>query len=138
MIKVAGLGGSVRLAGYIPEEDLAAYYQCADLFILPTRLLEGFGLVTLEALAAGTPVLATPVAANPEILERLDPGMLLTDVSPAGITAGILAFIPRYEADRAGMRAACRKFIEENYSWAKYARGVERALLDAVSAGRRA
>ncbi|HBB65761.1 MAG TPA: hypothetical protein DCZ93_00380 [Elusimicrobia bacterium] len=135
MIKAAGLTDSVRLAGYIPEDDLAAYYQCADLFILPTRLLEGFGLVTLEALACGTPVLATPVAANPEILGRLDPGMLLEDISPAGIAAGILAFMPRYVEDRAAMRARCRRFVEENYSWAKYARAVERALLDAISAG---
>ena len=137
LIKPAGLSGSVRLAGYIPESDLAAHYQCADLFILPTRLLEGFGLVTLEALACGTPVLATPVAANPEILDRLDPGMLLADSSPAGIAAGILSFMPRYEENRAAMRLACRKFVEEGYSWAKYARSVEQALLDAVAAGRR-
>jgi glycosyltransferase involved in cell wall biosynthesis len=138
MIKDLGLSGSVRLAGYIPEEDLAAYYQCADLFILPTRLLEGFGLVTLEALSCGTPVLATPVAANPEILQRLDPGMLLNDISPEGIAAGILGFIPRYEGNRAEIRAACRRFVEENYSWVKYARSVERALFDAISSGRRA
>ncbi|OGR44988.1 MAG: asparagine synthase (glutamine-hydrolyzing) [Elusimicrobia bacterium GWA2_61_42] len=137
MIKSAGLGGRVRLAGYIPEEDLAAYYQCADLFILPTRLLEGFGLVTLEALACGTPVLATPVGANPEVLKNLDPKMLLEDISPAGIAAGILRFIPGYLENREAMRGACRKFTEENYSWVKYAKGVERALFDAVSAERR-
>jgi len=137
MIKAAGLSGSVRLAGYIPEADLPAYYQCADLFILPTRLLEGFGLVTLEALACGTPVLATPVAANPEIVGRLDSRMLLEDCSPGGITSGILGFIPRYLENRAPMRGACRKFVEENYSWTKYAEGVEQALFEAVSAGKR-
>ena len=137
MIKEAGLSASVRLAGYIPEGDLPAYYQSADLFILPTRLLEGFGLVTLEALSCGTPVLATPVAANPEILGRLDEGMLLMDCSPAGIAAGILGFIPRYLKNQVAMREACRKFVEKNYSWAKYADGVERALFEAVSAGRR-
>ncbi|MBI4351137.1 MAG: asparagine synthase (glutamine-hydrolyzing) [Elusimicrobia bacterium] len=136
LIKAAGLSGSVRLAGYIPEADLPAYYQCADLFILPTRLLEGFGLVTVEALACGTPVLATPVAANPEIVGRLDPRMLLEDCSPAGIASGILGFIPRYSADREAMRGACRKFVEDNYSWTRYAEGVEQALFDAVS-GRR-
>ncbi|MDP2864814.1 MAG: glycosyltransferase family 4 protein, partial [Elusimicrobiota bacterium] len=137
IIKSAGLSGSVRLAGYIPEADLPAYYQCADLFILPTRVLEGFGLVTLEALACGTPVLATPVAANPEIVGRLDSRMLLEDCSPAGIAAGILGFIPRYLENRAAIRGACRKFVEDNYSWTKYAEGVEQALFDAVSAGRR-
>ncbi|MDO8806551.1 MAG: asparagine synthase (glutamine-hydrolyzing) [Elusimicrobiota bacterium] len=138
MIKSAGPSGSVRLAGYIPEADLPAYYQCADLFILPTKLLEGFGLVTLEALACGTPVLATPVAANPEILGRLDARMLLEDCSAGGITAGILGFIPRYLENRSAIRSACRKFVEENYSWAKYAEGVEQALFEAVSAGKRA
>jgi glycosyltransferase involved in cell wall biosynthesis len=137
MIKTAGLSGSVRLAGYIPEADLPAYYQCADLFILPSRLLEGFGLVTLEALACGTPVLATPVAANPEIVGRLDPRMLLEDCSPAGIAAGILGFIPRYGEARGAMRGACRKFVEDNYSWTRYAEGVEQALFDAISSGGR-
>jgi asparagine synthase (glutamine-hydrolysing) len=138
LIESAKLSANVRLAGYIPERDLAAYYQCADLFILPTRQLEGFGLVTLEALACGTPVLATPVSANPEILGRLDEKLLLRDGTPAGIAAGILEFIPRYLADRAGLRAACRKFAQDNYSWEKYGEEVERALFDAIAAGRRA
>ena len=136
MIKSTGLSGSVLLAGYIPEADLSAYYQCADLFILPTRVLEGFGLVTLEALACGTPVLATPVAANPEILGRLDPALLLEDCSPGGIAAGILGFMPRYENNREVMRRASRKFVEDNYSWAKYSEGVERALFEAISSRR--
>ncbi len=137
MIKTGGLSGRVLLAGYIPEDDLQAYYQCADLFILPTRVLEGFGLVTLEALACGTPVLATPVAANPEIIGRLDSRMLLEDCSPGGIAAGILGFVPRYLENRDAIRGASRKFVEENYSWAKYAEGVEQALFDAVSAEKR-
>ncbi|MDA8243780.1 MAG: asparagine synthase (glutamine-hydrolyzing) [Elusimicrobia bacterium] len=137
MIAEAGLEGHVRLEGYIPEADLPAYYQSADLFILPTRLLEGFGLVTLEALSSGTPVLATPVAATPEILGRLDKGLLLKDATAGGIAEGILAFIPRYVKERYGIREACRRFAEDNYSWARYAESVERALLDAVAAGRR-
>lgn len=136
LIAEAGLADHVRMEGYIPEMELPAYYQCADLFVLPTRLLEGFGLVTLEALACGTPVLATPVAANPEILSRLDGEMLIKDASPEGIAAGILGFIPRYLAGKRALRAACRRFVEENYSWARYAGEVEKALLGAVSAGR--
>jgi glycosyltransferase involved in cell wall biosynthesis len=63
-----GLGGHVRFLGFVPEARLAAHYQAADFFVLPTRELEGFGLVTVEALACGTPVLGTPVGATPEIL----------------------------------------------------------------------
>lgn len=135
MIEERGLCASVRLEGYIPESVLPAYYQCADLFVLPTRALEGFGLVTLEALACGTPVLATPVAATPEILGRLDTGMLLKDASPEGMAAGILGFMPRYARDSEAIRAACRAFIEENYSWNRYAGAVEAVLREAAASG---
>jgi len=50
-----GLAETVRFLGAIPDGDLPAYYQAADLFVLPTLALEGFGLATLEALACGTP-----------------------------------------------------------------------------------
>ena len=62
------LSQNVRLLGFIPDEQLAAYYQSADRFVLPTTALEGFGLVTVEALSSGIPVIGTPVGATPEIL----------------------------------------------------------------------
>src|SRR5207249_11624167 len=58
--------------GFIPDETLPSYYHAADVFVLPTRELEGFGLVTVEALACGTPVLGTPVGATPEVLSGLE------------------------------------------------------------------
>ncbi len=59
-------GRHVRWLGYVPESDLAALYTGADLFVLaPT--LEGFGLPLLEAMACGTPVIATDVAALREV-----------------------------------------------------------------------
>jgi len=53
----------------------------ADLFVLPTLELEGFGLVTLEALASGVPVLGTPVGGTVEILKNLNPKLLFKDAS---------------------------------------------------------
>ena len=135
MVFAAGLSEHVRLVGYIHEADLPAYYQSSDLFVLPTRQLEGFGLVTLEALACGTPVLATPVAATPEIMARLDPRLLLKDASAESIADGILEFMRRYGGEKPEIRAACRKFAEENYSWARYALSVEE-LLRKAAAGR--
>src|SRR5437667_11474023 len=71
-----GLREQVRFLGFIPDEALPLYYQAADVFILATRELEGFGLVTVEALAGGTPVLGTAVGAAPEVLLRQPPSPL--------------------------------------------------------------
>lgn len=79
-----------RLVGYVEEEDLPAYYQAADLVVMPSIAVEGFGLTTLEAFACGTPVLATPVGANPEVLGDLLSGFVLPDVGPEAIAAGVL------------------------------------------------
>jgi len=53
--------------GYVPDDQLPAYYQAADLLVLPS-LLEGFGLPLVEAMACGTPVLATDAGAIPEVV----------------------------------------------------------------------
>ncbi|HEV7404009.1 MAG TPA: glycosyltransferase family 4 protein [Chthoniobacteraceae bacterium] len=71
-IRRADLGEHVRMLGFVPEEDLPALYAAADFSVVPTIALEGFGLVTVESLASGTPVLGTPVGATPEILNSLD------------------------------------------------------------------
>ena len=62
-----GLAGRVIFPGYIKEEHLPALYSGAELFVLPS-LYEGFGLPVLEAMACGTPVVASNVSSLPEIV----------------------------------------------------------------------
>lgn len=127
-----GLENHVRLTGFIPEEDLAAYYRCSDLFILPTRLLEGFGLVTLEALACGTPVLATPVGANAEVLGPLGEKFLLKDAGSEAIAAGILRFMKESGESAQELRVRCRKFAEEGFGWEHFTGKMEEVFLGTV------
>jgi glycosyltransferase involved in cell wall biosynthesis len=61
-----GLAGRVRFLEFVPDEDLPALYNAADLFALPS-LYEGFGLPVLEALACGTPVVTSNVSSLPEV-----------------------------------------------------------------------
>jgi glycosyltransferase involved in cell wall biosynthesis len=61
----------VYFAGFVPDDELPLYYQAADLFVLPTRSLEGFGLITLEAFASELPVVGTPVEQHPSCWLRL-------------------------------------------------------------------
>ena len=63
------LGNRVQFTGYIPNEDLPDYYRLADLVCVPTLVEEAAGLVAMEAMACGRPVLATRSGGMPEYLE---------------------------------------------------------------------
>ena len=60
-------------------------YAACDAFVLPTSDLECFGLIALEALSAGRPVLATPVGAIPEIVRKFEPAWLARSAATEGI-----------------------------------------------------
>jgi glycosyltransferase involved in cell wall biosynthesis len=81
-----GLAGSVRFEGRVPDEALPRMYAAADAFVLPTAELECFGLIALEALASGRPVLATPIGAIPEVVGAIEPLWLAEDGSVAALT----------------------------------------------------
>ena len=93
LIGSLGLRNAVCLLGFIPDDQLAAHYQAADLFVLPTLALEGFGLVTTESLSCGTPVLGTPVGATPELLSPLDPRLIARSPDPADLADAITGFL---------------------------------------------
>ena len=123
-----GVEDYVRFAGYIPDEDLPSYYQMADLFILPTIELEGFGLVTVEALASGLPVLGTPIGGTREILAGLGPEYLFDDVTPESMATGILNVLDNWGKDSSAYKAiskSCRQVAEEHYSWDNHVNKLE-------------
>lgn len=120
LIKKLNLENSIKLCGFIKEELLPLYYQTADFFILPTVALEGFGLVTVEAMACGTPVLGTPVGGTREILNQFDPGFLFKDTNPESIAELILEKYKTYKNNPEKyeiLSKKCRVFVEQNYSW---------------------
>jgi glycosyltransferase involved in cell wall biosynthesis len=133
-----GVEDRVDFVGFIDDSRLAAYYQAADAFVLPTRELEGFGLVTVEALACGTPVLGTPIGATPELLTPLEPALLFRDASVAGIADGIDRFLREVVADAAratALRTSCRRYAESQYGWDRSVTGLERALTTVAARG---
>lgn len=130
-----GLDKHVTFLGFVPDADLPRYYQAADVFVLPTRELEGFGLVTAEALACGTPVLGTPVGATPELLESLDPALVFSDATAEAMEADTGAFLDRLARDPGGgvrLREACRRHAESRFGWEHVVDDLERALRDVV------
>lgn len=120
LIARRGLQNSVTLLGFISSDQLASYYQAADAFVLPTVTLEGFGLVTVESLACGTPVIATPVGATPEILEALEPRLLAQSAEPDALAKAITSFFGSAWGQNLAP-ARLRAFVQERYSWDKHA-----------------
>ena len=131
LIRSFGLAGRVQLLGFIPEEYLPRYYQAADLMLLPTAELEGFGLVTVEALACGTPVLGTPVGATPEILAQVDPVLLTEGHDPGAIAKGVWRLLRLFRErpeERIRLSSCGRRLVEETYTWDLHAEQLERIL----------
>jgi glycosyltransferase involved in cell wall biosynthesis len=114
-----GLAEAVRFVGFVSDDDLVRYYQAADVFVLPTLAFEGFGMVTLEALACGTPAVGTPIGATPEILTKLAPQLLLAGTEPHAIRRGVGAVLEWLSDDGAAreLRSLCRNYVETNYGW---------------------
>jgi glycosyltransferase involved in cell wall biosynthesis len=89
-IAARGLDAHVTLAGFVPDDALPLWYRAADLTVVPTVTLEGFGLTTVESLAAGTPVLVTPVGGLPEVVAPLSTALVLPSVGFHAIGDGIV------------------------------------------------
>jgi glycosyltransferase involved in cell wall biosynthesis len=105
----------VKLLGFVPDQDLELAYRAADCSIVPTVALEGFGLTVLESLAAGTPVLGTPVGGIPEILRPLSHDLVLVGSTAEDLSDGI------HEALNGDRQlpdlATCQDYVRQNYSW---------------------
>ena len=128
MISELKLNEYVKLLGFIKEELLPWFYQAADLFILPSVALEGFGLSTIESLGAGTPVLATPVGGSVEILGGLDRDLLFEDIDSRTIARKILYYV-NHPQKLQQVQQKCRPYIMERYSWERMTSQIERTYL---------
>ena len=125
-----GLDGHVSFVGPVSDAELQRWYSAADLFVLPTVAYEGFGMVSVEALSSGTPVVGTPVGATPEVLAGLDPRLVASDATPEGLAAVIeqaLSFAgPAF-------RRECREYASERFAWRKTILPWEECLREAVA-----
>ncbi len=106
------LSGRVRILGRVSEEDLVEAYRSADVAIVPSVSLEGFGLVVPEAAACGTPSIVSEVGGLPEVTLPLDPSLVVPPGDPAALGERIVAAA----GGALPTRAATRSFAER-FSW---------------------
>ncbi|MFH1655623.1 MAG: glycosyltransferase family 4 protein [Candidatus Omnitrophota bacterium] len=129
-VKGLNLSNSVKFTGFLKESELIGYFQASDLFILPTKYIEHFGLVTIEALATGMPVLGTPVGGTVEILNKFGKGFLFKGTDSQSIEEGIIKFLERYK--NVDLKSKCRDFAIKEYSVDKFANQTEKLFLDMI------
>ena len=118
-----GLERTVVLTGYADEKKLPLMYRAADLSVVPTEQFEGFGLSVLEALACGTPTLVTPIGGLPEVVDELDPCLVLEGNGKAAIADGLARALTG--ALPLPDEAACRAHANR-YDWRSVAERVKR------------
>ncbi len=109
--KLLGIERHVRFPGFVAENHLAPLYRAADVNIVPTIELEGFGLVAAEALACGTPSLVTPIGGLPEVVSPLSSTLVLASTSTEDIAervvSGLLGSVPFPSSEQCHAYAAC-------------------------------
>ncbi len=136
LVRARQLGCADRLhvVGPLSVEALVARYRRAALLAVPSRY-EGFGLPAAEAMACGTPVVASASGALPEVLETAGGGVLVPRDAPEALAAGIRRLLERPE-QRAALGALGRKGVVAAYSWPRIAARTA-AIYAEVAAARR-
>lgn len=100
----------VRFLGRLAHDRLREVYEAADILVLASSR-EGWANVLLEAMACGTPVVASNVWGTPEVIEAPEAGELMDERSPAGVARGVRRLLARLP-DRRATRA-----YAEQFSW---------------------
>lgn len=122
-----GVADRVEFLGFVPGAELNAFYGSCHVFALPSTdgRQEGFGLVLLEGMACGRPVVTTPIVGVARDIEPRGVGMLVPPGDPAALAAALRTFLDR-KADLPAMGRRARELVGERYSWERITDEYER------------
>ena len=125
------LGDHVKLIGFLPDPSLPTAYRAADLSVVPSIALEGFGLITVESLASGTPCIVTPVGGLTDIMQPFAPELVTASLSPIDL-ADAIATALRGERSLPSPEQ-CAAYAREHFDWPVIASRVRTVYAQAVS-----
>jgi len=119
LIRNHHLEGKVILAGYIPDEEVVDYYNLCDVFVMPSKG-EGFGIVFLEALACGKPVIAGNKDGSIDAALGGDVGILIDPDNLSAIKQAIINILKRNCAPRLLDKEYLRNRILNEFGCGKF------------------
>jgi len=116
-----GINGSVKFLGVISDDELDRLYKKADIFVLPACFdsrgdTEGLGVVLIEAMSYGIPVIGSNVGGIPDIVKHKETGMLVPEKDSVKLSEAII-YLLRNKKFAKKLGGEGRKFIETNFSW---------------------
>jgi glycosyltransferase involved in cell wall biosynthesis len=135
-----GLEGRVRFAGAQPPAELPRFYRRSRVFVAPSVVTrsgdtESFGLVFVEAMAAGCPVVGTSVGGIADVVVHGRTGLVVEPESPSALAVAINQLLDSpTEAQR--MAAVARRWVRRKFDWRQVARRYADTLAQAAQNGR--
>ncbi len=123
LARTLGISDKVLFLGRVPDDKLRLLYASCDLFVLPSRL-EGLGIVILEAMAAGKPIVASNVGGIPELIESGHNGILVEAGNEGALASAMIKVLNDRSLARAMGQNNIQK-VRQLYSWDIAARKTE-------------
>lgn len=134
-----GVGKNVIFTGRVTDAELAALYNRTDVFVLPSRTVltereakgEGFGIVYLEAMAFGKPVIGPDAGASTEVIPHGRCGLLVNPEDSMAVAEALVELLSDPERARA-MGQAGRDWVRTHYSYGSFREGLK-VILDGIA-----
>ena len=115
-----GVNQNIKFVGRISEFEKAMYYKASDLFVLPSTMnTESFGIVNLEAMAAGLPIVASRIGGIPDVVKDWENGILVPPCDSKSL-ANAIVYLLKDDDLRKKMSINSNERVN-NYSWTKIA-----------------
>lgn len=130
---VPGSRSRIVTVGSVHHEELPPYHAAADVFVSSAIGQESFGLVIVEAMAAGVPVVASDIAGYREVVEPDVSGLLVPPGDPAALATAIRRVLT--EPGMADRLSAAGRARAQSYRWERVVERVEEAYRDALTPG---
>jgi glycosyltransferase involved in cell wall biosynthesis len=127
----AGVGDRVVFAGDQPHEEVARYLRAADLLVMPSTL-ESFGIVQLEAMACGLPVVIADLPGAREVSRDGEHGVHVAPGDRDELVRGLRALVDACPDGRRRMGELAREHVVQRYTWARGAELLEAVYRDVV------
>ncbi|TFH06768.1 MAG: glycosyltransferase family 1 protein [Candidatus Thorarchaeota archaeon] len=128
LVRKRNLGGVLTIAGRMDHDQIPSHMNIPRLIVLPSET-EGLPNVLIEAMACGTPVLATPVGGIPDLIIHENTGFIIDDCSPEGLAKAIIIAI--HNPNLQAIADEARKMVEKEFSYEKATSGWK-AVLESV------